>query len=551
MKKSIIGLLCILFTITLFAQTPEWQWASQAGGSNWDSGNGITIDDNGNSYVTGFFQGTATFGSYSLTSSGGCDIFVAKMDATGNWLWATQAGGSDDDYAYGIAIDNSGNSYVTGSFLDIATFGAYSISITGGVWYYSDIFVAKIDTNGNWLWANNAGGSTADYAYGIAIDDDGNSYVTGYFSYTATFGSYSLTSCGGWDIFVAKMDANGNWLWATQAGGTDVEKSYSIAIDESENSYVTGHFQGTATFGSYSLTSSGEDIFVAKMDAYGNWLWANNAGGSNHDFGYGIAIGNDGNSYVTGWFHDIATFGSYSLSSSGSEDIFVAKMDSNGNWLWATQAGGSDHDFGYEIVIDDNENSYVTGHFQGTATFGSYSLTSSGGIDIFVAKMDSNGNWLWATQAGGSDHDFGYEIAIDDNENSYVTGHFQGTATFGSYSLTSSGGVDIFIAKLGNDTSVENEIITTKMELSNYPNPFNPSTMVEFSIQNDSEVELSIFNIKGQKVKQLLNEQLSAGQHSAFWNGKDDDGKSVSSGIYFYKLKTGNYEKTKRMVLLK
>ncbi|MCK4695233.1 MAG: SBBP repeat-containing protein, partial [Candidatus Cloacimonetes bacterium] len=241
-----------------------------------------------------------------------------------------------------------------------------------------------------------------------------------------------------------------DWQWATHAGGTDVDIGYGIAIDNAGNSYVTGYFAETANFGSYSLTSGGwrSDIFVAKMDVNGNWLWATQAGGTDHDVGYGITIDDVGNIYVTGWFNDIATFGYFSLNCSGDNDIFVAKMDADGNWLWATQAGGTFYDEGNSITIDATGNCYVTGSFGDIAFFGSYFLTSSGDWDIFVAKMDVNGNWLWATQAGGTDHDFGYGITIDDSGNSYVTGYFENIAFFSSYFLIGYGDNDIFVAKM-------------------------------------------------------------------------------------------------------
>ena len=453
--------MCLFFIMqagAMFAQTPDWQWATKAGSSGGhDEGHGIAKDNAGNSYVTGYFENTATFGSYSFTSSGGKDIFVAKMDESGNWLWATKAGSSGGhDEGYEITIDNAGNSYVTGYFENTATFGSYSFTSGGG----RDIFVAKMDESGNWLWATKAGSSGGhDEGHGITIDNAGNSYVTGYFENTATFGSYSFTSGGGRDIFVAKMDESGNWLWATKAGSSGGhDEGHGITIDNAGNSYVTGYFENTATFGSYSFTSGGgRDIFVAKMDESGNWLWATKAGSSGgHDEGHGITIDNAGNSYVTGYFENTATFGSYSFTSGGGRDIFVAKMDESGNWLWATKAGSSGgHDEGHGITIDNAGNSYVTGYFENTATFGSYSFTSGGGRDIFVAKMDESGNWLWATKAGSSGgHDEGHGITIDNAGNSYVTGYFENTATFGSYSFTSGGGRDIFVAQLFDGVEV-------------------------------------------------------------------------------------------------
>jgi len=544
MKKRTFTLLgLLLISVCAFAQTPEWIWVENAGGSSYEEGLSISTDAYGNIYLTGRFNNAASFGSHSLISSGGQDIFAAKMDANRNWLWATQAGGVDFDCGNSIKTNDAGNSYVTGRFGGIATFGSFSLTSSGD----DDIFVAKLDANGNWLWATKAGGIENDHGYSITIDDVGNCYLTGLFYGTATFGSYSLTSCGSCDIVVAKIDTNGNWLWATRAGGNDLDIGSGITIDTAGNSYITGSFMGIATFGSNSLISSGSyDIFVAKLDANGNWLWVTRAGGNDLDGGNGIAIDTAGNSYVSGSFCDVATFGSYSLISSGLFEIFVAKMDANGNWLWATQAGGNDWDFGGSITIDDAGNSYVTGNFYETAIFGPYSITSSGWSDIFVAKTDANGNWLWAVQAGGNDEDYGSGIIIDTADNSYVTGSFIGMATFGSYLLTSNGDEDIFVAKLGNETSFENEIIPTEIRLSNYPNPFNPNTTISYSLKENTKVSLKIYNIKGQLIETLFNEYKNKGNHSVNW-----DAKNSSSGIYFYKLKAGNYQKVKKMVLLR
>ncbi len=447
MKKTFLIVLLLLSCVFIFAQLNPWLWVKNAGGTNYDGGNGIAVDARGNSYVTGGFEGTATFGSPTLTSNGEEDIFIAKLDSDGNWLWAKKAGGSDDDDGSGIAVDARGNIYVIGQFYSTATFGSTTLTSNG----VTDIFIAKLDSSGNWLWAKNAGGKTEDIGSGIAVDASGNSYVTGCFNTraTATFGSTILTSNRISDIFVAKLDTKGNWLWAQNAGGTSDDYGSGIAVDASGNIYVTGDFDVTATFGSTTLTSNGYyDIFVAKLDSCGNWLWAQNAGGTSGDYGSGIAVDASGNIYVTGNFYGDANFGSTTLTSCGVTDIFIAKLNSSGNWLWAKKAGGTSSDYGSGIAVDASGNSYITGDFRGSATFGATTLTSNGNWDIFVAKLDSRGNWLWAQNAGGTSGDFGSDIAIDVNRNSYITGNFQGFATFGDITLTSSGGNDIFVAKV-------------------------------------------------------------------------------------------------------
>ncbi len=549
--KTLFALTMLLFVSgTIFAQIPEWQWAEKAGGSYSDIVSGISTDSDGNVYMTGHFQGSASFGSFTLINSGGMDIFIAKMDAVGNWLWAKRAGGSDQDTGYGIRIDSNDNIYVTGLFQSTADFGSFTLTSSGG----SDIFVAKLDTSGNWLYAEKAGGSDYESGFGISTDSDGNVYVTGSFQGIAGFGSFTLNSSGDYDIFVAKLDTSGNWLYAEKAGGSNYDKGYGISTDSDGSVYVTGHFVDTASFGSFTLTGSGiNDIFVAKMDTNGNWLYAEKAGGSNQDIGSGISTGLDGNVYITGKFEGTASFGSFTLTSSGYNDIFVAKMDAVGNWLWAKKAGGNDQDSGYEISTDPDGNIYLTGYFYDTANFGSFTLTSSGHNDIFVAKMDADGNWLWVEKAGGSDQDIGSGISTGLDGNVYITGRFEDSASFGSFTLYSSGSYDIFVAKIGNSTkAVETNLPIRLNNLSNYPNPFNPTTTISFSIPDESKIDLSVYNIKGHKIKSLVKESFDAGNHSIVWNGNDESGNSVSSGLYFYKLNVnGKTEAVKKCLLLK
>jgi len=432
-------------SLSLKAQTPVWQWAVSAGGTASDYGESIAVDSQGNTYVTGMFRETATFGSTSLTSSGDSDIFVAKLSPAGNWLWAVKAGGTSNDRSYAVAIDGSGNTYVAGSFGGTATFGTTALTSSGEY----DVFVAKLDASGNWLWARRAGGASWDRAYGLVTDGYGNCYLTGYIYGTATFGTITLTSSGSSDTFIAKLGASGNWLWAVLGGGSSNDWGEGISIDSNGNLYVAGLFRATVTFGSTTLTSGGEyDVFVAKAGPSGNWLWAKKAGGTGSNGGYSISTDSAGNSFITGYFRSTATFGSTTLTSSGDTDIFVAKLDTIGNWLWADRMGGTGSDLGYGITVDATGNAWLTGTFQGTASFGPHTLTAIGSNDIFAAKLDTASNWLWADNMGGTESDVGYGITVDAVGNAWLTGSFQGTASFGPHTLTAIGADDIFAAKL-------------------------------------------------------------------------------------------------------
>jgi hypothetical protein len=436
------------------SQDMPFDWTKQAGGTNFEEGNRIATDGSGNIYVIGNFWGTATFGSTTFTSSGFDDIFIAKLDASGNFLWAKQAGGFDSDEGLGITVDGSGNVFVTGYFYTTATFGSTTLTSVG----HSAVFIAKLNASGNFLWAKQGGGSGQNFGYDIALDGSGNIYVIGDFSNTATFGSTTFTSTGGMDLFIAKLNASGNFVWAKQAGGLDgldYVHGHAIAVDGSGKIFLTGHFTGTAMYGSTTLNSNPDgygdssiDIFIAKLDASGNFLWAKQAGGSDDDLVGGIAVDGSGNVFVTGYFWSASTFGTTTLTSSGSGDIYIVKLDASGNFLWAKQAGGTSGDDGRGIAVDGSGNSFVTGYFNGTATFGSTILTSVGSSAVFIAKLNASGNFLRAKQAGGSEGAVGSGIAVDGSGNVFVTGYFYGTSTFGSTTLTSAGYQDVFVTKL-------------------------------------------------------------------------------------------------------
>ena len=560
-------------------------WAKQSGGGNWDSGKGIATDNSGNSLVIGRFSGTAIFGTGEanqtiLVSSGGDDIFVAKYDPNGALVWAKKAGGTLWEYGYGIATDGSGNSLVTGYFGGTATFGAgggnqTTLTSLGD----REIFVAKYDPSGTLVWAKKAGGTLADEGYSIATDGSGNSLVTGCFYGTATFGTGEanqtiLTSSGIHDIFVAKYDPNGALLWAKLAGGLSWDSGNGIVTDGSGNSFVVGYFCQTATFGAGEtnqtvLTSSGsDDIFVAKYDPNGALVWAKKAGGTKYDNGNGIVTDGSGNSYIIGIFEGTATFGAGEgnqtvLVSSGGFEIFVVKYDSNGALVWAKQAGGTSDDDGYGIATDGcSGNSLVTGYFREIVTFGvgepnQTALTSSGGTDIFIAKYDPNGALMWARKAGGPSDDNGNGIAMDGSGNSFVTGYFQQTATFDGTTMVSSGSGDIFVAKYNQDGVLLIELVqfASKVDrftvLPAYPNPFNPSTTLTYGINADSKVMVQIYNMTGQYITTLVNKEQPQGWHSVQWDGTNNNNEYVPAGLYLSRITSGNDVKTTKLMLLK
>ncbi|MBD2705100.1 SBBP repeat-containing protein [Spirosoma sp. BT702] len=475
--RQLVLLLCLLIGSIRFGYAQNYVWAKRMGGAEFASGISVAVDGSGNAYTTGSFAGTVDFdpgaGVANLTSAGNFDIFVSKLDASGNFVWAKQMGSTGPDQGSSIKVDASGNVYTTGSFSGTVDFnpGSGTANLTAAD--VSDIFVSKLDASGNFVWAKAMGGSGNDVGNSIAVDGSGNVYTTGSFAGTADFdpgaGVYSLSTVGSADIFVSKLNASGNFIWAKAMGGSNYDVSNSVAVDGSGNVYTTGSFAGTADFdpgsGVVNLTSPGtftDNIFVSKLDVSGNFVWAKQMGGSTQDKGRSIAVDGSGNIYTTGSFIGTADFdpgsGVVNLTSvTSAPDIFVSKLDASGNFVWAKAMGGSSLEVGNSIAVDGSGNVYTTGGFQGTVDFdpgsGVVNLVSEGPA-IFVSKLDATGSFVSARRMGGSTNDAaqGYSIAIDGLGTIYTTGYFSGTVDFdpgsGTANLTSTGTQEIFVSKL-------------------------------------------------------------------------------------------------------
>jgi PKD repeat protein len=463
MKKAItILVLTLVYNVALFPQS-TLLWAKQYGGTGWNGAgaSSIAVDPSGNIYTTGVFEGTADFdpgpATFYLTSTGYTDIFISKLDASGNFVWAKRVGGIYDDAANFITLDALGNVYTTGYFFGTIDFdpgsSTYNLTAEG-----QDIYISKLDASGNFVWAKRMGGPYClAEGWCIALDASGNVYTTGYFLEEADFdpgaGMYTLTTIpiDYFDIFVSKLDASGNFVWAKRLGGTGDDVAFFITVDALGNVYTTGAFQETADFdpgtGTYNLISAGDDdIFISKLDAFGNFVWAKRMGGTNDQVGVSIVVDASGNVCTTGALYGTADFdpgsGTYNLTSSGEDDIFISKLDAFGNFVWAKRMGGTvSYRVSHSIAMDTSGSVYITG------TLSVYT--------ILISKLDVSGNFIYEKLMGGlgtGGAGGGSSIAFDASGNLYVTGGFEGTVDFdpgaGIYNLTSVGVSDIFVLKL-------------------------------------------------------------------------------------------------------
>ena len=409
-------------------------------------------DASGNSYTIGYFEGiNLTVGTTTLITAvpGGYAMYVIKQDSSGSPLWAKSFGGSEFVTGNAIAVDASGNSYATGYFRGSLPVGNTTLTAVGG----TDICVIKLDASGSPLWAKSFGSSGSESGIDIAVDASGDSYTTGEFQGSLLVGHTTLTAVGLYDMFVIKLNATGNPLWATSFASSLQGGGYGIGVDAAGNSYTTGYFRGSITVGTTTLTAVGSsDMFVIKLNATGSPLWAKSFG-SESATGQGIAVDTLGNSYTTGYFQGHMAVGPITLTDRGDTDICVIKLDASGSPLWAKSFGGSGEESGIDIAVDASGNSYITGFFPGGIVVGPTTLTAVGLYDMFVIKLNATGSPLWARSFGGNSLTMGNGIGVDASGCSYTTGYFRGTLmTVETIILQNLGEIDrssdIFVIKL-------------------------------------------------------------------------------------------------------
>lgn len=516
-KSFHVNLLSSLILITLSTTSfgQNFQWAKQIGAAGWDEATSIKTDQNNNVYAVGLFMGTVDFdpgtGVFNLSSVGNKDAFICKFDAAGNFIWAKQYGDSATiDEKSSLGIDPSGNLYITNSFLGTVDFdpgpGSFHLTSKGSD---RDIFIQKLDANGNFIWAKQIGAPfvplfpTPAHSNAIAVDAHGDVYLTGYFDGTADFdpdpvSTFTMTSqFNATDIFVCKLDTDGDFIWAKQFTGTQSRGGvgYGIVVDGTGHVYSTGTIGGTVDFDPGQSTfylgisvSSQTEIYVSKLDPQGNFLWAKAMGPGE---GSAIAIDRNNNIYSGGW------------TPSGYIRV-INKHDASGNLLWAKRHGGLN---AKAIALDHKGNVYTAGSCFGTNDFdpgpGVFSLTG-GNSDSFISKLDSLGNFVWAGLLTGTDQVWANSLAIDMNNNVYTTGYFNGTADFDPspsiFNLVSpASGYDIFINKLS--AGIVSGLTQTGFEenIKIYPNPTEGNLIVEFDKEQDG-LSIVLRNVLGQSI---------------------------------------------------
>ena len=505
----------ILFTIIWisflsYGQTPGFEWAVAANGPGRSEAYAVTTDTNGNIYTTGYFENTVDFdpgtGVFELTSNGHDDIFIQKLDADGNFVWAKQIGSNTFDGAYAIKTDGNNNVYVTGYFGDTADFdpgtGVYELTPQRN----TDIFILKLDTNGNFIWAKQIAGTGREYGYGIHIDTNGNILITGKIEGATDFdpdpnNSQTFQSTGHYDAFVAKYNVDGNYIWAKvfqNANGNANASGYGITTDSNNNVLITGYFEQTVDFdggsGQLQLNSiGGKDIFIEKLNADGDLIWAEQVGGTEHQEAFDIAVDTGNNVFLTGYFRGQTDFdpstAEFNLTPSQGDNIFVEKLDESGNFVWAkaiTDVNGSQT--GYGIAVNSNDEILFTGQSEG----------------IFIEKTTNDGSEIWSVNLNGNGNNtLGKAICVDANDNIITAGILNGSHSVdfdpsdNDFLLTpASNWGNVFVYKLNNTLTIASNNVLYGVNI--YPVPVQ--TDLNIKLRAHQTYQILLIDLTGQKI---------------------------------------------------
>lgn len=447
MKPLLI--LILLFSIPFFDFAQQWGNCTISQFTN--EANDVEINNNHESYTAGYITGETAFNSSTLVpfAQGNGDIYVAKYGPTGSLIWEKTFGGNYSDRAIDLAIGTDQNILVTGQFFGTVNFGSITLTSSANS---KDIFILKLDPTGNVLWARKEGGSLAENAYGITVDQQNNVILTGQFQGSATIGNNNFTSAidpntnqPSFDFFISKYDPSGNPLWSLNGSAEYEDRGLAVAVDNQNNIFFTGQFSKTLTFASNSYPNLGYNIgFLCKLNPAGQLQFFNQlkAGMTN---AYDLELNNDNEVVVTGDFLGNLNYydaiGTHVIQNSFDRHIFILKTSNNGNYQWNYTLGSNNEVSARSVSMDPHKDIFVTGYFKcdlsqiqdtAEATF-----NSVGFKDVYLLKINNSGQYEYIKHFGGKMDDEGHGVAINQNDKPHICGSFTKDLNF-AYNPNSS-----------------------------------------------------------------------------------------------------------------
>ena len=378
---------------------------------------GVAIDSSDNIYITGTSQGANVFGK-NATSGTTDDIFVAKLNSSGVIQWVYAAGGTGRDRGRKIALDSSGNIYVTGYYWSTVDFGGGNVTSNGN-W---DAFLLKLDSSGTFQWVKSYGSNYNDLGRDVAIDSNDNIYMLGNYRYTVDFGGGDEINNNNSDIFLVKFNSSGVFQWVYTAGASATDDSRALALDSNDNPYITGSFRDTVNFGGGNITAANlDDLFILKLNSSGAYQNIYTSNIFTTQKGKGLAVDSSGNIYATGTFSGTVDFGGGNITSSGN-DIYLLKLNSSFAFQWvkrfAVDNGSTGQALGLAVTVDEDGNVYSVGQIGGSVDFGGGTINFGSQDDAYIVKYDSSGSFQWSKtfgSASANNIDKTQDIVIDSN----------------------------------------------------------------------------------------------------------------------------------------
>ncbi len=437
--------------VQVHGQLPDWLWARAAGGGDSTSIDKVVasdVDPWGNTVLIGHFSGTMTLGATTLTATGAFDAYVAKLDPGGNWLWAVGYDGANlNGEVSGIVVDADGNSYITGNFAGSIAIADTVLPANGG----GDMYVAKLDAAGQWSWVASSSGNGPGFSAGIDLDPTGSVYITGTYGTTEQWGPIQLASSSNITPFVARLDPSGNWMWVTDLEPDIAGIPRGLTYSQSEGAIVAGVFQGQLIVGPDTLMAGAQlHGFVAAVDTLGTPSWAWQSYGPGGGEARDVVVDDLGRIFIVGAVSPGTTHVGDSTFVATSYDAVVIRLQSGGTWVWSQRTSGPAQEWFHSVDVHVDNWILASGSFSsGDVIIGDDTLSSAGGQDGLIAAISPLSNWVFARSIGGAGDDQCFTIAGGPSGSVHVGGMFSDEVPFGTDTLGSAGGTDGFIAKLG------------------------------------------------------------------------------------------------------
>jgi hypothetical protein len=498
------GLVIVLWASSVYALYPQTVWTRTYGGGFSESGSSVEQTSDGGYIIAGYKEYVADY-----------DVYLIKTDASGDTVWTRTYGGTSPEFGNSVEQTSDGGYIIAGS---TGSFGAGDF----------DAYLVKTDASGDTVWTRAYGGTGQDHGVSVQQTTDGGYIIAGH---TESFGA------GDFDAYLIKTDAGGDTVWTRTYGGTGCEYGNSVEQTSDGGYIIAGD---TDSFGAGSW-----DVYLTKTDASGDTVWTRTYGGTGEDRGYSVQQTSDGGYIVAG---ETTSFGADSI------DVCLMKTDACGDTVWTRTYGGASAEGGHSVEQTSDGGYIIAGY---TFSFG------AGNADVYLIRADASGDTVWTRTYGGTGSDSGYSVQQTSAGKYIIAGD---TGSFGA------GFYDVYLIRVrekkwkANDKKLplpptpgtrngepvvafSNDVPARLALHGSTPNPCSQETVIRFHLPDQGEVDLSILDVEGRLVRELVSEVRSAGSHSVAWDGRDIAGARLSAGIYFLRLDSEGKVATGKIVI--